>query len=186
MAFFRRTTMHNTVIMGRKTHDSIGGCLKGRSNLVLSHRFDLFPSTDQCKLVNSVEETMAAALLQGGEESYVIGGAATYSAFSPYVDRYLVTLVDHIADDADAFLASEIMSEFQGWSASQVAAFPQSEGLDQFAFKIMRFDAPDALERQEHRKAVANQSLARAKATAAASPRRKGPIDKSAQAVFSF
>lgn len=186
MAFFRKTTMGNTVVMGRKTHESIGGCLKGRKNLVLSHRFDLFPSTEDCMLVNFVEEAMVAAAGHTGRESFIVGGAATYLAFSEYVDRYLVTFVEHETSEADAFLSSEILDEFNGWQAEEVASFPQSEGKDQFAFRIMRFDAPDAMERREARKAVTNQWLERLKSGRILKAPRKGAMDKSAQTAFSF
>jgi dihydrofolate reductase len=162
MAFFRKTTMGNAVIMGRKTYDSIGGCLKGRQNLVLSHSATLFPSTETCRLVNSVDESLAIGLKMGENESFVIGGAATYLEYAPLVDRYLVTMVDHEAEDADAFLATDIMNEFQSWKGEEIAYFPAEAGRDEFAFRILSFSAPDSHERLETRKALGNQFLSKA------------------------
>lgn len=186
MAFFRKTTMGNTVIMGRKTYESIGGCLKGRANLVLSHSYGLFSSTPTCTLVNSVEETMASALTNGGLDTFVIGGAATYSEFSQLVDRYLVTLVDHSAMDADAFLSQKIRQEFGGWQAEEIAHYPAEPGRDEFPFRIVSFMAPDALERRETRKALANQFLDKRLNQTQKKARHRAAPDKSAQAAFLF
>ena len=186
MKFFRRTTTGHTVVMGRKTYDSIGGCLTNRRNLVLSHTFGLFASSDDCKPVNSLEETMAEAVNIGDTETYVIGGAATYSVFAPFVDRYLVTQVDHVAEDADAFLSPELLGEFKGWQAEEVANYPALEGVDQFGFRIMQFDAPDAFERRELRKAMAHQWLGSNAKTKSGPARARSASLKAAQAAFSF
>lgn len=159
MAFFRRTTMDNNVIMGRKTYESIGGCLKGRRNLVLSHNRKLLSSTDTCKLVNSLEEAMAYILRASEKETFVIGGAATYQEFSKFVDRYLVTIVEHTSHDADSFLSEEIRTEFGDWPSIEIAAFPADPGRDQFSFRIIEYSAPDAEERRELRKALAHQFI---------------------------
>lgn len=185
MAFFKKTTIGNTVIMGRKTYESIGGCLKGRTNLVLSHNAVLFPSTDTCRLVNSVDETLAKALSSSSEETFVIGGAATYSEFAPLVDRYLVTVVEHHASDADAFLADAIMDEFRAWPGEELGRFPAEPGRDEFPFRIIRYSAPDAAERAEQRKAIANRHLNKLLNQSTRSSYRRPP-KQSNQEVFSF
>ncbi|MBU3992210.1 MAG: dihydrofolate reductase [Alphaproteobacteria bacterium] len=186
MAFFRKSTMGKSIIMGRKTYESIGGCLKGRHNLVLSHNSRVFESSETCRLVNSVKEALAAATQQGGAETFVIGGATTYSEFAPYVDRYLVTIVDHSAADADAFLDEHVVSEFNRWQAHEIARFPAVSGQDEFAFKIVEFSAPDAHERVEMRKALANRFLEKHLNQVHAKGRSKATKDKSAQAAYSF
>lgn len=151
MAFFRKTTLGNVVIMGRKTFQSIGSPLKGRSNLVLSHSSLLFASTDQCRLVNSVEESLVAASAVKQQEAFVIGGAATYLEFAPVVDRYLVTFVDHVAPDGDAFLAQSIRDALPEWKAREIANLPAVPGQDEFAFRIVEFMAPDEDARRQKR-----------------------------------
>jgi dihydrofolate reductase len=87
---FKATTMGKPIIMGRKTHESIGRALPGRTNIVLSTTAkDLAPG---CKVVASVEEARLA--VAGTEEAVVIGGAAVYASFLPEVDRLYVTHVD--------------------------------------------------------------------------------------------
>jgi dihydrofolate reductase len=185
MSFFRTTTLGNNVIMGRKTYESIGACLKGRTNLVLSHNAVLFASTERCRVVNSIDETLAAALNCESGASFVVGGGATYSEFAPFVDQYLITLVDHEVTNADAFLAMDIREEYGAWACEEIGTYPAKPGHDEFPFRILRFSAPDALERAESRKALANRHLAKVpnQVSRGTARRRQGP---SRQEAFSF
>lgn len=186
MAFFRKTTTGSAVIMGRKTYDSIGGYLKGRHNLVLSHSYNLFPSTDTCKLVNSVGEALAAAETVDSEEIFVIGGAATYLEFSPFVDRYLLTIVDHTAAHADAFLAQSILGDLDGWQNEELGSYPALMGKDDFAFRIVAFSAPDAPARLELRSAMVQDHLKKRLNIATSKIKPKRPPNRGLQAAFSF
>ena len=159
LAFFKKTTLGNSVIMGRKTYESIGGCLPGRKNLVLSHNSVLFPSTDECRLVLSVDEALAKAMSDKTPQSFVVGGAATYAEFADLVDRYVVTLVDHEVPEADAFLDNGLIAEIEGWPSELVGAFDAVPGRDDHPFKIVSFTAPDAAERRSTRLARAERFL---------------------------
>lgn len=151
MAFFRTTTMGNTVIMGRKTYDSIGSPLPGRKNVVLSHNWQLFDSTADCQLANSIPECLAQAQLNRSREAYVIGGAATYREFASLVDRYLITVVDYEVPDADAFLSQEILDEVAGWDTQPLDSVCSSPDRDQYAFRVFEALAPDTEERADER-----------------------------------
>lgn len=159
LAFFKKTTLGNSVVMGRKTYESIGGRLPGRKNLVLSHNAVLFPSTDELRLVLSVDEALAKAMSDKTPQTFVVGGAATYEEFSELVDRYLVTIVDYETPGADAFLASDIIDEMQGWSSETLGSFAAEPGRDDYSFKIMSFTAPDVLERRAVRIARAERFM---------------------------
>lgn len=154
MAFFRATTMNHTVIMGRKTYDSIGGPLKGRKNVILSHNSLLFPSTPECKLALSLDEALALADQNRSREVFVVGGAATYEQLSHLVDRYLVTVVDHVTPDADAFMSQQILDDLSRWDQTEINSVPATPDRDEFAFKIFEADAPDADERAEIRQSM--------------------------------
>ena len=159
MAFFRATTMNHSVIMGRKTYDSIGKPLAGRKNIVLSHNGLLFDSTPECHLALSVAEGLARAQQNRSREVFVIGGAATYSEFAPLVDRYLVTVVDHVVPEADAFLSADILSEINDWASEQIHTAEARPGFDDFGFKILELFAPDAEERSARRRQLAVSCL---------------------------
>ncbi len=89
MRYFRETTMGKPIIMGRKTHESIGGVLPGRHNIVLT-RSRTYKSPG-CSIVHSVQEALGVAK---GKEVMVIGGAQVYKLFLPLADRIYLTVVE--------------------------------------------------------------------------------------------
>jgi len=98
MKFFKETTMGHTVIMGRKTFDSMGKPLPGRRNVVMSRNADL--QLEGCEIVHTAEEAMAKYDDQG--EVFVIGGEELFRLFMPYVNKLIITRIDH-EFDGDAF-----------------------------------------------------------------------------------
>ena len=160
MAFFRRTTLRKAVIMGRKTYESIGGCLKGRKNVILSRNAELYSSGDDCRFVSTKASSLLAASESEASEAFVIGGAATYLEFANLVDKYIITFVDHRAELADAHFSTSILSEIEGWQSELIAEHPAAEGRDQFAFKIVSFLAPDQERRQCERERLIESALA--------------------------
>lgn len=94
---FRAITLGAPIIMGRRTHESIGRPLPGRKNIVLTHAPDY--RAEGCTVVHSVEEALREA---AGEEAMVIGGASVYRDFLPRADRIHLTLI-HGDFPADTF-----------------------------------------------------------------------------------
>ncbi len=94
---FKATTMGHPVIMGRRTFEAIeqrlDGPLPGRTNIVLSRRqsLDLPDGAMHARSVEDAREAAAAALDDGQETVYVIGGSAVYEAFFEYADELLIT-----------------------------------------------------------------------------------------------
>ncbi|SDE37047.1 dihydrofolate reductase [Paenibacillus sp. UNCCL117] len=97
LQFFKRTTMGATILMGRKTYDSIGKPLPGRTNVVLT-RDEQFQA-EGCRVVRSVAEA-AETYGRGGEkadeELFVIGGAEVFRLLLPYTDRLYITEIRHV------------------------------------------------------------------------------------------
>ncbi|MBX7482326.1 dihydrofolate reductase [Qipengyuania qiaonensis] len=137
LRFFKSKTKQNVIIMGRKTYDSLGSCLPDRENLVLSHTPSLFPDHEGCHHVHSIAEALFAREKWVGKEAFVIGGAQTYSQFAPYVDRYLLTIVNARFPLADAFFDQSIFGEESDWDRREleVERVP-SEGADEFDFQV--------------------------------------------------
>lgn len=91
---FKAITMGHPIIMGRKTRESIGRELPGRTNIVISRSGE----------VKSIEEAIELAKKSpGSEEIFVIGGGEIYNLAMPYVERLYLTVVDAEAPDADTF-----------------------------------------------------------------------------------
>src|ERR1700761_1991983 len=99
---FKSITEGHTVLMGRKTFQSIGKALPQRTNLVLSRGSDL--ALKDATVVSSVGEALAIA---AGAPLMVIGGAEVYRLVLPSAQRIHLTLVYTRIDDGDAF--------FSGW-----------------------------------------------------------------------
>jgi dihydrofolate reductase len=90
LKFFKRVTLGKPVIMGRKTYQSIGRPLPGRTNIVLTRDKDLQIEGVTC--VQTVEQ--ALALVQDAAEVMVIGGATIYQQFLPQASRLYLTFID--------------------------------------------------------------------------------------------
>lgn len=77
-AHFKKITLGHPVIMGRKTHESIGRALPGRSNIIITR--DQNYSTPGCQVVYSLEEALALAKTKpGAEEIFIIGGGEIFA-----------------------------------------------------------------------------------------------------------
>jgi dihydrofolate reductase len=103
LKYFKRLTSGKTVIMGRKTYESIGRRLPNRINIVITRANDFH--AEGIKVVNSLpaalELAAAETLISGAEEVIVIGGAEIYKLCLPLAERLYVTLV-HADVDGDA------------------------------------------------------------------------------------
>ena len=172
MKFFKDTTIGHTVIMGRKTHDSIGGCLPKRNNIVLSHNSFQFDSAPNCNFVCSKDEALAKAWSDSKDEVFIVGGAMTYLLFSDYVSEYLITEIAHTAVKADAYLDQSIRNELKDWDKHHEKSFPAQEGVDDYPCRITRYLAPDSEKRTSAWKTVAEQVMVRSQVKKSSSSRR--------------
>ncbi|WP_165245176.1 dihydrofolate reductase [Paludisphaera soli] len=89
---FRALTWGKPIVMGRKTHESLGRALPGRLNIVLSR--GEFAHQPEIQVARSVEEALEQARATGADEVMVIGGGQVYEAFRPLCDRIHLTLVE--------------------------------------------------------------------------------------------
>ena len=96
---FKALTMGHTVVMGRRTLQSLPGGrgLPGRRNLVLSRQGDLAP--EGAEVFSDVETLRAAA----PADSFVIGGESVYAALLDWCDTAYITKIGRAWEGADAF-----------------------------------------------------------------------------------
>ena len=112
---FKALTTGHTIVMGRKTFESLPkGALPNRRNVVLSRSIDALPGAEVFADLDSALSTCSA-----DEEVYIIGGASVYRQAMPLADRLCLTEIDDIADSADAFFP-EINGEewHEAWNES--------------------------------------------------------------------
>jgi dihydrofolate reductase len=95
---FRRLTMGHAVIMGRKTFESIGSALPGRSNIVITRSRDWNPPG--CVVVHSLDSGLAR--VGNPEDAFVIGGAQIYTLALPLAGRLYLTEIER-EFEGDAF-----------------------------------------------------------------------------------
>lgn len=94
---FKELTEGHSVIMGRKTFESIGKPLPNRRNIVITRQHVSF---DGCEVVHSLEEALKVCVDES--EVWVIGGGEIYREALPRADRIELTRV-HVKVDGDAF-----------------------------------------------------------------------------------
>ncbi|QEM09443.1 dihydrofolate reductase [Mucilaginibacter rubeus] len=86
---FKDVTSGHTVIMGRKTFDSVGKPLPKRRNIVVTRQAI---SIEGCEVVPSIEA--AIELCKTEEEVFVVGGAEIYRQSIPLTNRIYLTIID--------------------------------------------------------------------------------------------
>ena len=117
---FKRITTGHSIIMGRKTYESIGRPLPARTNIILTRNRKY--KAAGCEVVHSVDDALAVAgNSAGAEEVFIIGGGEIYRQFMDITDRLYLTLVDDEPDDADTFFSdysdfTEVIEEEPGES----------------------------------------------------------------------
>jgi dihydrofolate reductase len=99
---FKALTMGHHILMGRKTYESIGKALPGRTNWVLSRSSGFKPA--DCKVVHTLEEGQFG--VAGDGPLMVIGGAEIYRLCLPQAQRVHLTLVHTKITDGDTFFAA--------------------------------------------------------------------------------
>lgn len=104
---FKRVTMGKPILMGRKTFESIGHPLPGRTNIIITSNHAYRAAG--CHVVNSIDD--ALAVTANSAEVMVIGGASFYQQTLPMAQRIYLTVIHH-AFDGDAHFVTIDESEW--------------------------------------------------------------------------
>jgi len=88
---FKRLTMGHTIVMGRKTWESIGRPLPGRRMVVVSRQAGY--RADGARVVSSLQEALAVAREAGDQQPFVVGGGQIYQQALPLASRLYLTRV---------------------------------------------------------------------------------------------
>lgn len=128
MRNFRRLTVGTTVVMGRKTLESIGMALPKRRNIVLTRGADLsFPGVE---VAGSLEE--AYDLSSKDEETFILGGGQIYEQALADVNHIYTTQVDTVMEGPDAWFP-EIDEE--DWKVIEHTSHPSDdENIHPYSF----------------------------------------------------
>jgi dihydrofolate reductase len=110
MAYFKRTTLGHTVVMGRKTHESIGRLLPDRVNVVLSRDQNYRPLHPEVVVMDDINFVFADRFVDNSH-TFIIGGAELYELFLPYAERVYATIIPG-KYEADTHFPAVVVSEW--------------------------------------------------------------------------
>jgi len=133
LARFKRLTMGHTLVMGRKTYESIGRPLPGRTIIVLTRRWNYSPQG--VKIAHSVSE--ALALARRDEEVFIAGGADLYTQTQDQWDRLYLTLIERMFP-GDSYFPPVNFSE---WQCLQQEHHPAT-GPDTLPYTFLTYERP--------------------------------------------
>lgn len=130
---FKQVTMGKTVVMGRKTYESLPGRrpLPGRRNVILSERMDQAP--EGFELANSVEQVMRD--YADCDEIMIMGGGSIYEQFLPLANRLYLTRLDK-SFEADTFFP---VINFEDWLLVDLQVFDDDPQVD-FSYRFEVWD----------------------------------------------
>ena len=89
---FKELTTGHTIIMGRKTFESLGRVLPNRKHVVFSQNPDFKVDDENVEIVHSMLQIQE--YIENEEENFVIGGAMIYNLLMPYVTKMYVTQIN--------------------------------------------------------------------------------------------
>jgi dihydrofolate reductase len=128
---FKNLTMGHHLLLGRRTYESIGRALPGRTTIVLTSKNDyLAPG---CLISGSLDEGLALAERRGEEELFVGGGGEVFKQTISLAQKIYLTIV-HTTEDCDVFFP-EI--DWQTWGELERGYHPADDKND-FAFEFRR------------------------------------------------
>jgi len=90
---FKKLTMNHPIIMGRKTHQSIGRPLPGRTNIIITRNQDF--QAPGCQITHSLKAALKLAKQKDNQEIFIIGGGQIYQQAldQDLVDKLYITQV---------------------------------------------------------------------------------------------
>lgn len=134
LKYFKQVSMGKPILMGRKTYDSIGKPLPGRTNIVITRNPEW--QAEGVKVVHSLEQALALAEsiaeIDGAEELMVIGGDQIYQSALPRCDRLYLTEV-HAEVEGDAYFPDFDREQFKELARERFEA----EGPNPYAYSFV-------------------------------------------------
>jgi dihydrofolate reductase len=121
LARFKKLTMGHTLVMGRKTYESIGRPLPGRTFVVVTRQQDYAPQG--VTVAHSVDEALSLARARGDDEVFIAGGADLYAQT---MDRWNRLYLTRIAREfpGDTYFPEVDLS---GWRLVEDEQHPEAE-----------------------------------------------------------
>ena len=118
---FKKITMGHTLVLGRRTFESVGKALPGRKTIVLT-RDESFTAKD-CQRARNLQEAIDLAKEAGETEVFLAGGSEVYARGLALADRLYLSFVNY-KGPADTFFPAYTM---EAWKKLDSQVFPETE-----------------------------------------------------------
>jgi dihydrofolate reductase len=128
---FKSLTMGHHIVMGRKTYESIGRLLPGRTTVIITRQSDY--QIPGAIVVNSIDEAIAVAA--DDQETFIVGGSQIYNLALPLVDTLYITRV-HADVEGDTRLDAVDWSAWECESSERHSAGEKND--HEYSFEIYR------------------------------------------------
>ncbi len=122
---FKQTTMGHTIVMGRKTYESIGRPLPGRNNIVLTRNQEF--QAQGVSIIHNLNEILHAKDIAENEEIFIIGGAQLYTKALPHTETLYLTLIDRDFAGDTHFPEIDLHNDFKIIEESELKLSTSSE-----------------------------------------------------------
>jgi dihydrofolate reductase len=135
---FKRLTMGHTIIMGRKTWESIGRPLPGRKSVVVTRHAD-YAVPEGVHTARNLDEALGIAQSAGDDEAFIVGGSELYRWALPRADRFYFTEV--AADvEGDAYFPLNFDSfDWDEWEHLETEAH-EADANNEYAFVFVTLE----------------------------------------------
>lgn len=115
---FKSLTMGHPMIMGRKTYESIGRLLPGRTTIIVTR--DPEYVVEGAVIAHTIGEAISAC--EGADEAFIVGGAEIYQATLPWATRLYLTKVHALIPDGDTHFPLVNFAEWELESSEEIPA----------------------------------------------------------------
>jgi dihydrofolate reductase len=142
---FKRLTMGHTIIMGRRTWESIGRPLPGRRTIIVTRRHDYCPDFEGVQIAESLDDALRAAETAGDDEAFIVGGAQLYQEAVLVADCLYLTEVAADVDGDTYFPVNFDTFDWDSWDSLETEAHDADSQNDYpYIFVTLRRCEPSA------------------------------------------
>lgn len=132
LKYFKQLTTGHTILMGRKTYESIGRPLPNRENIVITRSTDFMPEGVIVKY--SIKEALDHCATH--DEVFVIGGETIFEQLMPFADVIYLTIVHTHIDNGEAFFSIPDKSQ---WKLTQ-SEFHQRDEKNSYDYTFETYE----------------------------------------------
>jgi dihydrofolate reductase len=118
LKFFKQQTIGNACVMGSRTWRSLKKTLPGRLNIVMSRQASIEAEPSMIVLRDKQEVLSLASYLSC--DLFIIGGEQIYRTFLGEIDKWIVTEVPLVVEDADTFMPENYLRGFEPYDSRQL------------------------------------------------------------------